>query len=64
MAPALHQMNFLAVGSVNVGPVPFVLRHFACLRFDRRYTVYLVHPRYQQTCLLIPVILQPRDLVT
>ena len=24
----------------------------------------MLHPRYRQTCLLVPVILQPRDLVT
>ena len=44
--------------------VPFVLRYFVCPRFDRQYPIYLVLPRYQQTYLLVPVILQPRDLVT
>ena len=59
-----HRMNFITVGSVNGVPVPFVLWYFVCPRFDRRYPIYLVHPCYQQTCLLVPVILQPRDLVT
>jgi hypothetical protein len=54
----------IAVGSVNRVPVPFVLWYFACPRFDHRYPIYLVHPRSQQTSLLVPVILQLRDLVT
>ena len=58
-------MNFIAVASFNVVRIPFVLRYFACLRFDHRYPIYLVRPRSQQTSLLVPVILQPpRDLVT
>ena len=57
-------MNFIVVGSVNRVPVPFVLWYFACPRFYRRYTIYLVRPRSKQTTLLVPVILQLRDLVT
>ena len=49
---------------LTLSHVPFVLWYFACPRFDRRYPIYLVHHRYRQTCLLVPVILQPRDLVT
>ena len=58
------EWNFINVGSVNVVSVPFVLRYFAFPRFDRWYPIYLVHPRYLKTCLLVPVILQLRDLVT
>ena len=49
---------------LTLSPDPFVIRYFVCLRFDRRYPIYLVHPRLRQTCLLVPVILQPYDLVT
>ena len=48
----------------NVENYPFVLWYFACPRFDHRYPIYLVNCRYGQTCLLVPVILQPHDLVT
>ena len=57
-------MNFIAFGSVNRVPVPFVLWYFACPRFDHRYPIYLVRPRSQHTSLLVPVLLQLRDLVT
>ena len=52
------------VGSVNRVPVPFVLWYIDCPRFDRRYAIYLVRPRSQQTSLLVPMILKLRDLVT
>ena len=58
------EWNFIAVGSVNRVPFPFVLRYFACLRYDHCYPIYLVRPCSQQTSLLVPVILQLRDLVT
>src|ERR1041385_679382 len=49
---------------LTLSPDPFVIRYFVCPRFDHRYPIYLVHSRYRQTCLLVPVILQPCDLVT
>ena len=58
-----QRINFI-VEPLTLSPDPFVIRYFVCPRFDHRYPIYLVHPRYQQTCLLVSVILQPRDLVT
>src|SRR3954466_7476481 len=49
---------------LTLSPDPFVIRYFVFPRFDRQYPIYLVHSLYRQTCLLVPVILQPRDLVT
>src|ERR1041384_7863488 len=58
-----HRINFI-VEPLTLSPDPFVIRYFVCPMFDRRYPIYLLHSRYRQTCLLVPVILQPRDLVT
>ena len=49
---------------LTLSPDPFVIRYFVCPRFDRRYPIYLVYPRLRLTCFLVPVILQPRDLIT